>query len=115
MAYNGGLAQYRLQNGSFASRSRTLRPDRQNPAASHLGSSLGLNVIGITRGRISTLAPRSPTTIRPGDELIVEGRLDRIQEMNNWGQLLSEPPIPAQIQPAGVWPAGGGNPYSARS
>ncbi|WP_448871743.1 SLC13 family permease [Desulfobulbus propionicus] len=97
MANNGGLAQYRLQERIF----RIKIPEHsaligKTLAASHLGSSLGLNVIGITRGRISTLAPEITTTIRPGDELIVEGRLDRIQEMNNWGQLLSEPPIPAQ-------------------
>jgi len=46
-------------------------------------------VIGINRGRQTTLAPEIHEIIRRGDELIVEGRLDRIQEMNNWGQLLS--------------------------
>jgi len=59
-------------------------------ASSHLGSRLSLNVIGINRGRQTFLAPDASEKIQPDDELIVEGRLDRIQEMNNWGQLLSE-------------------------
>ena len=92
-----GLAQYRLQERIF----RIKIPEHsaligKTLVESHLGSSLGLNVIGITRGRISTLAPEINQHIRAGDELIVEGRLDRIQEMNNWGQLLNEIPIPAQ-------------------
>jgi di/tricarboxylate transporter len=92
-----GLAQYRLQERIF----RIKIPQHsalvgKTLVESHLGSSLDLNVIGITRGRISTLAPEITTTIWPGDELIVEGRLDRIQEMNNWGQLLNEAPMPAQ-------------------
>ncbi len=62
----------------------------QTLAASHLGSRLGLNVIGINRARLTSLAPELHEKIRSDDELIVEGRLDRIQEMNNWGQLLSE-------------------------
>ncbi|WP_136799180.1 SLC13 family permease [Desulfosediminicola ganghwensis] len=58
-------------------------------ASSHLGSRLGLNVVGINRGRRSFLAPAASDEIMGDDELIVEGRLDRIQEMNNWGQLLT--------------------------
>lgn len=58
-------------------------------ASSHLGSRLGLNVVGINRGRRSFLAPSASEQIMAEDELIVEGRLERIQEMNNWGQLLS--------------------------
>ncbi|WP_028579143.1 SLC13 family permease [Desulfogranum japonicum] len=59
-------------------------------ASSHLGSGFGLNVIGISRDRQTFLAPDPFEKIKGNDELIVEGRLDRIQEMNNWGQLLSE-------------------------
>lgn len=86
------LAQYRLQERLF----RIRVPEHsalagKSLARSHLGSSLGLNVIGINRGRKTDLAPEITAVLRPGDELIVEGRLDRIQEMNNWGQLLSEP------------------------
>lgn len=85
------LGQYRIQERLF----RIRIPDRsaligQTLASSHLGSRLGLNVIGINRGRHTSLAPDIHEKINRGDELIVEGRLDRIQEMNNWGQLLSE-------------------------
>ncbi len=88
--------QYRLHERLF----RIKIPDHsaligKTLGESHLGSSLGLNVIGINRGRISNLAPEITQTILAGDELIVEGRLDRIQEMNSWGQLLSEPQLPA--------------------
>ncbi len=93
----GGLAQYRLQERIF----RIKIPEHsaligKTLAESHLGSSLGVNVIGFTRGRVSTLAPEISQIIRAGDELIVEGRLDRIREMNNWGQLLNEIPLAAQ-------------------
>ena len=85
------LNQYRLQERLFR-----IRIPHQSAlightlASSHLGSRLGLNVIGINRGRLTSLAPDAHEKIQSGDELIVEGRLDRIQEMNNWGQLLSE-------------------------
>ena len=85
------LDQYRLQERLF----RIRIPEKsalcgQTLAASHLGSRLGLNVIGINRGRQTFLAPDIHEKILAGDELIVEGRLDRIEEMNNWGQLLAE-------------------------
>ncbi len=91
------ISQYRIQERLFRIRipknsalvGRTL-------ASSHLGSRLGLNVIGINRGRQTSLAPDASEKIQPDDELIVEGRLDRIQEMNNWGQLLSESIHPNQ-------------------
>ncbi len=58
-------------------------------ARSRLGAGLGLNVVGITRGGQTLLAPEASETIRAHDELIVEGSPERIQEMNHWGQLLS--------------------------
>lgn len=57
---------------------------------SRLGSHLGLNVVGIDRGRKTLLAPSGSEQILAGDELIVEGRIESVQEMNNWGQLLAE-------------------------
>lgn len=85
------MHQYRIQERLF----RVHIPQKSalvghTLASSHLGSRLGLNVIGISRGRQTLLAPSSAEKILSGDELIVEGRLDRILEMNNWGQLLSE-------------------------
>jgi di/tricarboxylate transporter len=84
-------SQYELQERLFAIRipsdsalvGKTL-------AKSRLGAGLGLNVVGITRDRQTLLAPEITEVIRPEDELIVEGRQDRVQEMNHWGQLLIE-------------------------
>jgi di/tricarboxylate transporter len=84
-------SQYRLQENLFEIKipegsalvGRTL-------ANSRLGAALGLNVIGITRAGQTILAPPIAETIQSEDLLIVEGRVDRIQELNHWGQLLTE-------------------------
>ncbi len=60
---------------------------------SRLGSVFGLNVVGIIREDKSLLAPEITQTIQAEDILIVEGRLDRIQEMDHWGQLALETDI----------------------
>ncbi len=57
---------------------------------SHLGATFGLNVVGITRSRQTTIAPDKEEKIQAQDELIVEGLLERVMEMNNWGELLAE-------------------------
>jgi di/tricarboxylate transporter len=59
-------------------------------ARSRLGVALGLTVVGITRGNRTLLAPPITEVIQVGDQLIVEGNIDQIQEMNHWGQLLTE-------------------------
>jgi di/tricarboxylate transporter len=56
---------------------------------SRLGAALGLNVIGIARKGETVLAPSISEVIQPDDIMIVEGNPDQIQEMNNWGQLLT--------------------------
>lgn len=76
------LFQIRIPKGS-ALAGKTL-------AHSRLGAALGLNVIGITRGNRTLLAPSTIERIQDEDQLIVEGHPDRIQEMNHWGQLLTE-------------------------
>ncbi|PID39921.1 MAG: SLC13 family permease [Proteobacteria bacterium] len=83
--------QYRLQEhlfrieipGDSALVSKTLDSSR-------LGAALGLTVVGITRRGKTLLAPPADEEIMAGDQLIVEGDLDKIQEMNHWGQLLTE-------------------------
>ncbi len=85
------VAQYRIQESLF----RIKIPEHsalvnRTLAESHLGSHLGLNVVGIDRGRQTHLAPSSSEKILAGDELIVEGRLESVREMNNWGQLFAE-------------------------
>ncbi len=57
-------------------------------ARSRLGSALGLNVVGITRSAQTLLAPDIDVVIQAEDILLVEGRQDRVQELNHWGQLL---------------------------
>jgi di/tricarboxylate transporter len=52
-----------------------------------LGSVLGWNVIGITRGDRTTLAPGPADTLRAGDRLTVEGRIENLNELKNWHQL----------------------------
>ncbi len=116
------LTRYRLKERLF----RIKVPEHsaligKTLADSHLGSRLGLNVVGIYRGRITDLAPDITKTIMAGDELIVEGRLDRIQEMNNWGQLLSETRVPekSNLQAYGLYvaevPLGGGGEFQDKT
>lgn len=85
------INQYRLHERLF----RITIPEAsalvgQSLASSNLGSRLDLNVVAINRDRQTILAPEITEKILAGDELVVEGRLDRIREMNNWGQLLTE-------------------------
>ncbi len=85
-------SQYRLQEHLFQIRI----PDSsalvgKTLAGSRLGAALGLTVVGITRSSdVTLLAPPVSEIIQAGDLLIVEGKLDQIQEMNHWGQLLAE-------------------------
>jgi di/tricarboxylate transporter len=84
-------SQYRLQEHLFQIRI----PDSsalvgKTLAKSRLGAALGLTVVGITRGGTTLLAPSISEVIQAEDLLIVEGKLSQIQEMNHWGQLLTE-------------------------
>jgi di/tricarboxylate transporter len=47
-------------------------------------------VVGITRNHQTLLAPPISEVIQAGDQLIVEGNLHQIHEMNHWGQLVDE-------------------------
>lgn len=92
------LARYNIQERLF----RILVPQKsaligKTLVMSDLGARLDLNVIGITRGLQTILAPEITERIQAGDELIVEGRFDRIEEMRNWGQLLTENPDPELV------------------
>lgn len=84
-------SQYRLQEHLFHFRifegsalvGKTL-------AKSRLGAALGLNVVGISRKKETLLAPPINEVIQSDDLLIVEGNQEQIQELNHWGQLLTE-------------------------
>jgi di/tricarboxylate transporter len=84
-------SQYRLQEHLF----QIKIPDGsalvgKTLAKSRLGAALGLTVVGITRSGATLLAPSITEVIQSDDLLIVEGSPDQIQEMNHWGQLLTE-------------------------
>ena len=55
-----------------------------------MGSVLGWNVIGITRGDRTLLAPGPTDTLKTGDRLTVEGRIETLKELKNWQQLIIE-------------------------
>jgi len=57
---------------------------------SRLGSVLGLHVLGIIRDDRTELAPDPSAVIQAGDRLIVEGRLERMNELNSWQELAVE-------------------------
>lgn len=83
--------QYELQERLFQIRiPRDSALVGRTLARSRLGSAFGLNVVSITRGNRSLLAPDIAEVIQADDLLIVEGRLDRIRELNHWGQLTLE-------------------------
>ena len=55
-----------------------------------MGSVLGWNVIGITRGDLTILAPGPTDKLRFGDRLTVEGRIEALNELKNWQELKIE-------------------------
>ncbi len=59
-------------------------------AQARIGSVLGWNVIGITRGERTTLAPGPTDILLAGDRLTVEGRIETLNELKNWHQLVVE-------------------------
>ena len=59
-------------------------------ADSRMGSILGWNVIGITRNERTVLAPGPSDALRADDVLTVEGRIENLEDMKNWQQLIVE-------------------------
>lgn len=59
-------------------------------ASSRIGSTLGLNVIAITRSGQTQLSPEAGTILHPGDELLVAGKEDRLAELREQGELVVE-------------------------
>jgi di/tricarboxylate transporter len=64
--------------------------DGKSLAESRLGSALGLNVIAILRNNHHTLAPEPNAILFSGDELIVGGRLDLLDEFRGQRHLVLE-------------------------
>ena len=59
-------------------------------ADSRMGSILGWNVIGITRNERTILAPGASDVLQTNDLLIVEGRIENLDDMKNWQKLIVE-------------------------
>ena len=63
-------------------------------AASRIGSAVGLIVVALDRyGRIEAL-PSAKTVLQGGDKLLVQGRLDRFEELRRWGEVIIEREAP---------------------
>ena len=60
-------------------------------AESRLGSTLGLNVIGIIRNGRTQLSPNPGEVLRTGDRLLVVGRPSQLVELRDRQQLVLEP------------------------
>jgi len=83
--------QYDLQERLFHIRvPRTSILVNKTLAQIRMGSVLGWNVIGITRGDRTLLAPGPTDTLQAGDRLTVEGRIESLTELKNWHQLSIE-------------------------
>jgi di/tricarboxylate transporter len=88
-------AQYGLQGHTF---SMAIPPDSvlvgKTLAESRIGSAAGLIVMALERhNRIDTL-PSRQTVLQTGDKLLVQGRLDRFDEMRRWSDLVIEREAP---------------------
>jgi di/tricarboxylate transporter len=55
-----------------------------------MGSALGWNVINITRKDRTLMALGPSSTLKVGDRLTVEGRIENLKELKNWKQLIIE-------------------------
>lgn len=65
---------------------------------SRIASAAGLFVMALERYGRTELMPSSKTRLAPGDKLIVQGRLDRIQEFHRWSALVIEREAPVLQQ-----------------
>jgi di/tricarboxylate transporter len=84
-------AQYDLQEGLFNIRipADSILVDK-TLAESRIGSALGWNVISIIRSDQSRQIPGPAVTLQAGDRLTVEGRIENLNELKNWRQLIVE-------------------------
>ncbi len=84
-------SQYDLQERLFRVRvpKGSILADK-SLAEARMGSVLGWNVIGITRGDQTLLAPGPADKLVVGDHLTVEGRIESLNELKNWHELVIE-------------------------
>ena len=62
---------------------------------SRLGSMLGLHVLAVTRNRHTYLSPAGSETLQANDRLLVEGRLEHLDDLGGWCELVVEGSSPA--------------------
>jgi di/tricarboxylate transporter len=85
---NDWQTQYDLQERLFHIRvPRNSILANKTLAKVRMGSVLGWNVIGITRGDRTILALGPTDVLQAGDRLTVEGRIETLNELKNWHQL----------------------------
>lgn len=61
--------------------------DGRTLAQARMGSTLGLNVVAVVRDGQTRLAPEVDYRLRSGDKLMVEGRLERLDELSGQNHL----------------------------
>lgn len=61
-------------------------------AESRLGTALGFNVIAILRGKKKILAPSPETILQEGDRFVTIGRVETLEELSQWQQVLVNKP-----------------------
>ncbi len=92
------LAQYTLQERLFKARLPQGSPlANKSLAQIRLGSVLGWNVACISRGDETIVAPTPDTILQEGDSLTVEGKVDALNEIQEWHQKLIPLP-PKELQ-----------------
>lgn len=96
-------AQYGLQERTFVLR---LRPQSilvgKSLADSGIGRVAGLLVVGLIRNGQTQLLPAANARFEEGQRLLVQGRLDRLNELRRWSDLIIERDSPG-LQEL-VWP-----------
>ncbi|MFH1437236.1 MAG: SLC13 family permease [Pseudomonadota bacterium] len=87
----GLRARYELQDRTFVLR---VRPDSalagRTLAQSRLGSMLGLYVVEIIRKGRTVLSPGPAETLKADDRLVVQGRIEQLDELGGWRELAVE-------------------------
>ncbi len=63
-------------------------------AASRIGSAVGLIVVALDRRSKIEALPSRKTILRGGDKLLVQGRLDRFEELRRWSEVVIEREAP---------------------
>ena len=90
--------QYHLTERTFLLRVPHASPLAGSSLAEiRIGTTLGLQVLGINRRGQQQLAPPPSQTIEAGDALLVSGRLERLEKLRGWRELT--PVDPTLVEP----------------